>query len=77
MRWKKPKNTPNPTQQHKKNNPPPPQNFSNANWGILLSTMEWVKISLANTTKNHLARITKKLNPILKIKFHILIHWFI
>jgi hypothetical protein len=32
--------------------------------GILLSTMGWAKISLVNTTKNHLAQITRKLDPI-------------
>ncbi len=44
--------------------PPPKKNFSNANLGILLSTMGWAKISLVNTTKNHLAQITRKLDPI-------------
>jgi hypothetical protein len=37
----------------------------------------WVKISLGGTFGNHLAKITRKLDPISKIKFHLLIHYFI
>jgi hypothetical protein len=33
--------------------------------------------SLGGTTKDHLAKITQKLDSILKIKFRLLIHWFI
>ncbi len=37
----------------------------------------WAKISLGSTFRNHLTKITRKLGPILKIKFHLLIYWFI
>jgi hypothetical protein len=40
--------------------------------------MQWaLPHSCENTTKNHLAKIIRKLDPIFKIKFHLLIHWFI
>jgi hypothetical protein len=35
------------------------------------------KISLGGTTRNLLAKIIGNLNPILKLKFHLVIHWFI
>jgi hypothetical protein len=43
------------------------------------SQIKWIstKISLGGTTKNHLTKIIGKLDPIFKIKFHLLIHYFI
>jgi len=39
--------------------------------------MQFGKHSLGCTTRNHLIKIIWKLDPILEIKFHLLIHWFI
>jgi hypothetical protein len=42
-----------------------------------ISIYSSAKISLGGTIKNHIAKITRKLDPIFKINFHLFIHWII
>ncbi len=34
----------------------------------------WAKISLGGTSRNHFTKITRKLGPIFKMKFHLFIY---
>ncbi len=43
-------------------------------WKFIWNFFRLANFSLGATTRNHVAKITKKLDPILEIKFHLLIH---